>query len=233
MKLRSIAQSLLFGIFFLICAGAASAISIVNGNFELGNTGFTSNYGYVSPGPGALLPPSVYTIDTNPNNSHSSFYSMGDHTTGSGKMMIVNGDDVGGKIVWSGTSDTALTVGDTYGFSFWVASVYPTSPAILTAQVTLTSGTQTLGFMTPTPGPAGNWTQFSGTFTASAPSVPPTGDFSLINLNLAFQGNDFALDDFRLVRLGSALAAPDGGSTIALLGLALTGIAGLRRKFGV
>ncbi|MCF7676418.1 MAG: VPDSG-CTERM sorting domain-containing protein [Akkermansiaceae bacterium] len=229
MKPHSIAKTLLSGVFLTACAGTASAISIVNGDFEAGNTGFSSGYTYVSPGSNALQPPSVYTVDTNPNTSHPSFYSMGDHTNGTGKMMIVNGDDVGGKTVWSGTADTNLTVGDIYAFSFWVASVYPDSPALLEALVTLTTGDQHLGYMTPTSGPAGNWTQFSGTFTATASSSLPTGSFGLLNLNLNYSGNDFALDDIEITKVGS-LPVPDGGMTLALLGASLGGLAFVRRK---
>ena len=96
---------------------------VVNGDFSAGNTGFTSQYIYVTPGSNHLWPEGLYTVDTNPHNSHDNFYNMGDHTTGSGMMMIINGDANTSKIVWQGTTNTDLVVGNTYDFSAWVAQV--------------------------------------------------------------------------------------------------------------
>ena len=67
---------------------------IVNGDFESGNTGFTSDYTFVSspaPYPGGMYAPKTYAIGINPNAYHSSWVPpFGDHTTGTGNMMIVN-----------------------------------------------------------------------------------------------------------------------------------------------
>ena len=73
-------------------AGAVDGNLVSNGDFEAGNTGFSSDYTYVATtGPTALQPPSVYAVGTNPSLYHSSWSSFGDHTSGTGKMMIVNG----------------------------------------------------------------------------------------------------------------------------------------------
>lgn len=67
---------------------------IVNGDFEDGNTGFNTEYIYVDPsntGPWTLGPEYRYTVSTDPNDYHSAWTSFGDHTSGTGKMMIVNG----------------------------------------------------------------------------------------------------------------------------------------------
>jgi hypothetical protein len=79
---------------------------IFNGDFEAGNTGFTSEYTYVvGTGPTALQPPSVYSIGLDPSLYHSAWTSFGDHTTGTGNMMIVNGTSNGtpGALVWGQT----------------------------------------------------------------------------------------------------------------------------------
>lgn len=60
---------------------------IANPSFSLGNTGFTSSYTYTT----NLWPEGTYYIGANPTTYHSSFASCGDHTTGTGLMMIVNG----------------------------------------------------------------------------------------------------------------------------------------------
>lgn len=76
---------------------------VVNGDFEAGNTGFYSDYDYVSAeGWSTLQPPSVYAIGTDPYLYHSAWGpGFGDHTSGDGLMMIVNGTTtVPPGIVW-------------------------------------------------------------------------------------------------------------------------------------
>lgn len=73
---------------------AVGANLIVNGDFEAGNTGFTTEYKYLDPsvtGTWTLGPEYMYTVSTNPSLYHSQWANFGDHTTGTGKMMIVNG----------------------------------------------------------------------------------------------------------------------------------------------
>jgi hypothetical protein len=73
-------------------AGAINGNLVTNGDFEDGNTGFASDYTYVATtGPSALQPASVYTVGFDPNDYHSAWTSFGDHTSGAGQMMIVNG----------------------------------------------------------------------------------------------------------------------------------------------
>ncbi len=54
---------------------AAAQNLVPNGNFEAGNTGFTSDYTY-SPGNG--FPQSTYTVTTNPQLFNSNFVSAGE-----------------------------------------------------------------------------------------------------------------------------------------------------------
>jgi hypothetical protein len=61
---------------------------VVNGDFEAGNTGFTSDYRY---SPGDIGPDTVYDLLRNPADEHYLGASYGDHTSGSGLMMAVNG----------------------------------------------------------------------------------------------------------------------------------------------
>ena len=93
----------------LLCAVPVSANGpnlIVNGDFEAENTGFTTEYTYLDPavtGPWTLGPPYMYTVGTDPHLYHSAWASFGDHTTGTGKMMIVNGSSNGypPEVVWA------------------------------------------------------------------------------------------------------------------------------------
>src|SRR4051794_11962820 len=87
----------------LLVALPASADFIVNGNFEAGDTGFTTQYTIV---PGDIGGAGTYDIVTNPAHSRPhdiSPVSFGDHTTGYGLMMAVNGADTPNRLVWSQT----------------------------------------------------------------------------------------------------------------------------------
>ena len=58
---------------------------VVNGDFELGNTGFSSDYTYVADIPGnqsEMVPEGTYTVINNPNLVHTGFSACNDHTPG-------------------------------------------------------------------------------------------------------------------------------------------------------
>ena len=99
---------------------------IQNGNFSSGNTGFTSNYHY---NPGDLWSEANYDIITDPSSSHSMFSSCGDHTTGSGNMMVINGAGTPNISIYC--QSVTVTPNTYYSFSTWLCSVYPGSPATL------------------------------------------------------------------------------------------------------
>lgn len=172
-----------------IVASTTPAMALItNGDFEAGNTGFTTDYTYVAPGAGALVPQGVYTVHTDPNFSHGSFVSMGDHTTGSGNMMILNGM-AGDTEVWEQTVN-GLTIGATYTFSFYASSVFSGSPATLDLRLDNASlGSQALTAAT------NQWDLFTQDFVASSTSHV----LSIVDLNGAAGGNDFAIDDISLV----------------------------------
>jgi|GEM_PF-1528219 len=98
----------------LILAFASPAVAeplnlITNGDFEDGNTGFTSDFTYVPiVNQSSMYPPAIYSINIDPNLGHGSWTSFGDHTTGDGNMMIVNGfndpdDEFSDLTVWEQT----------------------------------------------------------------------------------------------------------------------------------
>ena len=212
----------------LAAAGSASATELLtNGDFSAGNTGFSSGYVYSPPdGTGMnLWPEGTYDVTTNPNLDHPLFAAFGDHTTGQGEMMVVNGASNPNDIIWSeGTAQSPLIgAPDTsYTFSFWVASVYPDSPADLQLWVNgaVVDGAQfqALG------GQAGlgNWQEFSYTGTSSNSGLK---SISLSNLNTAASGNDFALDDMHLG--GTAVPEP---ASWALMILGFGGVGALLRS---
>lgn len=111
-KLFAILIAIAVFVAMVLPVSAVSPNLIVNGNFEAGNTGFFTEYSYLNPantGTWTLGPEYMYTVGTDPNLYHSAWASFGDHTSGTGKMMIVNGTYLNGetKIFW-GQNDVAI-----------------------------------------------------------------------------------------------------------------------------
>jgi hypothetical protein len=157
---------------------------IFNGDFELGNVGFTSDY--VTPGIGVTE--GTYEILTDPHLSNPYAVSYHDHTTGSGLMMAVNGAVIPNVVVWSET--VRVRPNTEYDFSIWVSSWYPTSPAQLDI---LFNGNSALAFTATST--AGVWQQFTTSWRSDADT---SLTISIFDRNTAASGNDFALDDISL-----------------------------------
>ena len=89
---------------------------LVNGDFEAGNTGFTSEYKFARLDTG--IGSGTYDIVQKPSESHFLGASFGDHTTGTGLMFAANGHTDTNAVIWSQVvsveKDTA------YEFSGWV-----------------------------------------------------------------------------------------------------------------
>jgi hypothetical protein len=199
----------------LFVGSAFSANLVPNGDFELDNTLFGSDYTY-SPGDG--FPASVYTVATSPFPWHTAFIDAGDHTSGSGKMYVGNGASVDSR-VWfsSGISTTANTA---YFFEAWVMNVCcssggPVSPAVLSFY----ANGQLLG--TPSTSLLGVWEGLSTTWNSGTST---SVDLEIRNSNFAAGGNDFAVDDIFLGTQSTVVPEP---STFILLLAGLLGVSGL------
>jgi hypothetical protein len=175
--------------FALVASTAGAATNLVtNGDFQAGNSGFSSDYTFTV---GTLYDPAVYNVGPNPNDTHGSWASFYDHTLGNadGEMMIVNGDATDSTRVWY--QSIGLVSGQSYLFDFFMRSTYDTSPAVLSLSV---AGTEVAG-----PFNAGlisdGWLHYTGNFTAGATG---SAEVAIWNKNTDFTGNDFALDDISL-----------------------------------
>ncbi len=177
-----------------------------NGNFETGTIiGFFSNgAGYVR-----LLPPFSGTTTTgnwaftnNPQLMNTaSFVAGGDHTTGTGLMLVFDGNMTGGQQnFWEagtgGSGVCGLTIGATYTFSYWIKSVYgavagtPT-PADIRVQILNANSITLVSGATVAPPTASGWQQVVYTFRPLGNCV----NIKLYNNNTTADGNDFAIDD--------------------------------------
>jgi hypothetical protein len=204
----------------LAAAGSASATELLaNGNFDQGNAGFYSQYAY-APLNGTqtnLWPEGTYDVSTNPNADHSLFSSFADHTPSpdGGMMMVVNGSSQADAIVWSegdiGGGQPLIGAANTsYTFSFWVASVYPASPADLQLWV---NGAKIDGVTFQAAGGSqalGQWQEFTYSGVTGANGLK---SISLSNNNLEPSGNDFALDDMSV----QGVAVPEPTSWALML----------------
>lgn len=162
-----------------------------NGDFEAGNTGFTSYYSYNA---SSVWNEGVYSISSVAHNVHSNFCTTCyDHTygTSSGHYMIVNGNPTANIAVWQQTIN--INPNTKYRFSCYVMTVNnQTMPInkvahlqfIVNNQVgqefyaDLQSGTWNLA--------AFDWESGYNDYTAT---------IKIINLNTVTDGNDFGLDD--------------------------------------
>ena len=188
---------------------------VVNGDFEAGNTGFSSQYPY-----GVQSPPWYYITPTDPFST-----KFGDHTSGTGNMMVVDGNIWSSLIVWQQTIPVSTFT--SYDFSAWLAYIpsspsYAQSPAQLTFQINgvQVGSTFTLSQI------SGQWQHFATTWNSNGSDTSAT--ISIVDQNLDYIGNDFALDDISL----NAVPEPPTilGSGIAL-GFA-SFLSFLKRKLG-
>jgi hypothetical protein len=229
------AAALVAALCVLAPAAAGAGPIIPNAGFSLGYSGFGSGYAYLPyPGtysPGLMYPEGYFTVGSNPGFVHNRWLKMGDHTTGDGGMLIVNGNRVANVTVWSATVE--VTSNTLYDFSAWAASTYWRSPSSLAFSINGTILETPLAL----PSERGVWQQFAAPWFSGNTS---TAVLSLVNLNTEWNGNDFVLDDIALTTrpqvdpriFEDVQPVPDSSSTLLLLGAGLAGLAGLKVRFG-
>ena len=160
---------------------------VVNGDFSGGNTGFTSAYTYAT-GSSGLVPTSVYAITTSPSNNHPQGASFGDHTTGTGNMMAINGASSPVN-VWCQT--ITVTPNTDYAFSSWFANWSANTTSNL-PQLQFEINGNPLGTVFNIPGTPGLWTQFYATWNSGSAT---TATICIHDQQTAASGNDFSIDD--------------------------------------
>jgi hypothetical protein len=210
--------STLLGIGLL--SSAASANFLVNGDFSAGNTGFTTspNYTFES---GGRSTPDHYSVISNPATAFTNGYpSFGDHTTGTGLMLFVDGSPIPSSAFWSQT--VTLAANTDYTFSGFIRVVSSMSPPI----IQLFGNSVALGSAFATQQQTTSWQSFTESFNSGANT---SITFNLVDTNLLGRGNDFAIDDLSLVTTASV---PEPGSIfLASLGMSVAfAVARSRRR---
>ena len=184
---------------------AARANFLVNGDFEAGNVGFTASpaytYSETTAGPGHI------GVIRNPQAVFGGFLPIGDHTTGSGLMLLVDAATYSGTPPAFWMETISLTANTSYTFSGFAREV-STDPNLATLGFFVGSTQIGSGFTLQPASLSGGWQQFSYTFnTGSSTSV--TVGLADISPNPAF-GNDFVVDDLSL----NSAAVPEPGSLL-------------------
>lgn len=212
----------------LLAGPAHAAVNlVVNGDFESGDTGFTSDHTYVSPGASALYPEGLYTIAANPISVHPFWIDIPDGSD----MLIVNGKTGGLEpVVWQQAIDLAPGA---YDFSAQAANICcnssfsgPNASSNLLFQYSFDglNFADLASIVTAPPGDAGLFYSVNGQIhTDTAQTVT----LRVSNGVTAASGNDFALDNIML----SMVPEPATWS-LMIAGFGLAGLA-LRRKRGV
>ncbi|MFT4664643.1 MAG: hypothetical protein ACI9XB_001589, partial [Gammaproteobacteria bacterium] len=167
----------------------------VNGDFESGNTNFTSDYNYVDPAnPFGLITPGSYTIITSPELVLNNAPPCDDHTfgDGTGEQMVINGDG-GVEDIWCQT--VTVTPNTEYDLGAWMTNYNPLS----TPSVQFSIDGVLIGSLYGNSQPC-SWQSFGTSFNSGSSSsieICLTNQFS--GSGLIF--NDFGLDDFSLTTI--------------------------------
>jgi len=178
------------GVYFCATEEATGNNLIANGDFELGNTSFTTDYTYY-PIADVFGPQASYGIINNAFTWFSPFNACTDHTSGNGLMMVIDGSSTNGgnDAIWC--QSVAVQNGQKYRFSYWVQSV-TNSPILANVQIRINGVPQTTNLA---PNGACLWEERTLDWISNT-----TGNASicLYDLELAGNGNDFAIDDISL-----------------------------------
>lgn len=162
---------------------------IVNGDFEAGNSDFTTSYTLGVGGSfGPLSNEGTYAVTSSPNLVHTNFSSCQDHTPAPGvNMMVVNGSGTANTNVWCQT--VPVDPNTDYQFSTWTSSAL-NDPNV--AQLQFNINSTLVGSVFSPPSTGCQWAQFYQVWNSGANT---SAQICIVNQNTGTSGNDFCLDD--------------------------------------
>jgi gliding motility-associated-like protein len=161
---------------------------ITNGDFSNGNTGFTTDYEFLTTSSGTKQ--GVYGIDNSSLNWATFFNPTCSDHTGGGNLMIVDGsiknvNNVGTDKLWCQT--VPVTAGENYIFSYYATSLLSGDPAKFEVEINGVSiGKNNLTFTTC------NWVESSFSWSSGTST---TAEICIYDRNAGSFGNDFGIDD--------------------------------------
>jgi gliding motility-associated-like protein len=176
---------------YTVTINGTTSLSIPNGDFSSTVTNFTTDY---IPGPGGAFGPlsidASYMITNDPNIAHTNFPTFGDHTTGTGNMLVLNGSTIANDDIWC--QNIAVAPNTTYTVTVWAANCIASNMPSLQFKI---NGVNT-GVAVTLGAASGIWTPVTAVFTTGP--FATTVNICLTDLVLAPSGNDFAIDDFSI-----------------------------------
>lgn len=173
---------------YTVNVGATGSNLVVNGDFESGNTGFSTDYSLGTGGSWGLLSlEGTYAISTSPSLAHTNFSPCTDVTTGTGNMMVVNGSGLPNSDVWCQT--ITVDPNTDYLFSAWATNAL-NELNVANLQF-FVNGVQ-IGPVFSTTTAGCDWIEFNDVWSSGAST---TANICIVNQNTTVGGNDFAIDD--------------------------------------
>lgn len=171
--------------YYVTITSTDSTELVQNGDFEQGDTLFTSSYRDST----SIWNEGTYSITNNPSTVHPAFGNCPDHTPGGGSLMFcVNGTGVPNTVVWS--QNINVTPNTDYEFSAWIQNILPNPPTL--PRLSFSINGQLLGPTITTPVQECIWNQL---FTIWNSGNSTTATIEIINRSTFQTGNDFAIDD--------------------------------------
>ncbi len=176
---------------------------IYNGDFFLGNIGFTSDYNFYASNTSNTQ--KAYGVVSLPNLWEVGFQNCVDHTNGTGKMMVIDGStsNGGNDKVWCQT--IPVTPGQNYTFTYWIQTLALPSPANIEVLINGVSIGSDLAPNVLCSSVATPWILRSYAWASNANT---TAQICIYNRNIASSGNDFAIDDLVFSRVNTCALPP-------------------------
>jgi hypothetical protein len=169
----------------VVCGGL-----IFNGDFELGNVGFTTQYTYTTD----LSSPRTIVVGIDPQRYNPRAASYGDHTSTYGRMLIANGaadDDI---TVWEQT--VSVTPNTQYVVCYWLSNWTDNDIRLAQIKCLINDVQAGIGFA---PAATGEWTFVFHRWNSGSSSQ---ATIRLVNKIRAEVSNDFAIDDIDMFDIG-------------------------------
>jgi len=181
---------------YVVTAANEGVNLVYNGDFELGNTGFTTSHTYNS-----HTNEGAYYIGTDARNQYPSFAIWHDHTSGNGQYMIVNGAGNPNANVW--TQTIPVEPNTDYAFSSWICNLSPRAAVsgnlADVAQLQFSINGSQLGDIFYVPEMAG-WVKVYEVWNSGNNS---SATITILNQNSGWAGNDFGIDDIHFSSLAT------------------------------
>lgn len=160
---------------------------VSNGDFNNGNTSFTSTYRYTS----ANIGEGEYFVGPNSKAWNNLMASCSDHTTGNGNMLILNGAARANEVVWSQQINN-ITPNTEYVFIAWLQNVNVNETNSNPPNLQFSINGTSLGNIFKSGFTNCVWDRFYITWNSG---INTSATISVVNQNTMPSGNDFALDD--------------------------------------